>query len=102
MCRVPEHMIVLSTLLIDAYVALVCCMVWRIIQQTTLALLAHVFWATMVVNGLAATRLRVRVGRRLTRAIPKEAREKLGIREGDELDLVVVDDSIIIGSPCHS
>ena len=43
-----------------------------------------------------ATPLRVRVGRRFTITIPKEVREKLGIKEGDELDLIVVNDSIIL------
>ena len=40
--------------------------------------------------------LKVRVGKRFTITIPKEVRERLGIKEGDELDLIVVNDSIIL------
>jgi AbrB family looped-hinge helix DNA binding protein len=43
--------------------------------------------------------LKVRVGRRFTITIPKEAREKLGIREGDVLDLIVADDTIVLRKP---
>jgi len=40
--------------------------------------------------------LKVRVGKRFTITIPKEVREKLGIKEGDELDLIIVDNSIVL------
>ena len=36
---------------------------------------------------------RVRVGKRYTLTIPKEVREKLGVEEGDELELPVVDEA---------
>ena len=42
---------------------------------------------------------RVRVGKRYTLTIPKEVREKLGVEEGDELELHVVDDGIILRKP---
>ena len=44
-------------------------------------------------------RLKVRVGKRFTITIPKEAREKLGIREGCELEVIVTGDSIILRKP---
>ena len=50
----------------------------------------------VVVMGVDITTLKVRVGKRFTITIPKEVREMLGIREGDELDLTVVNDSIIL------
>ncbi len=40
--------------------------------------------------------LKVRVGKRFTITIPKEVREKLNIREGDELIITITDDSIIL------
>jgi len=43
--------------------------------------------------------LRIRVGKRFVITIPKEVREKLSIKEGDELDLLVINDSIIIRKP---
>ncbi len=46
--------------------------------------------------------LKVRVGKRFTITIPKEVRERLGIKEGDELDLIVVNDSIILRKSCLS
>lgn len=49
--------------------------------------------------GAEVVSLKVRVGRRFTITIPKEAREKLGIREGDVLDLIVTDDTIVLRKP---
>jgi len=43
-----------------------------------------------------AITLKVRVGKRFTITIPKEVREILGIREGDELDLTIINDSIVL------
>ena len=43
--------------------------------------------------------LKVRVGKRFTITIPKEVRERLGIREGDELDLILTDNGIILRKP---
>ena len=42
---------------------------------------------------------RVKIGKRYTLTIPKEVREKLGVEEGDELELHVVDNSIILRKP---
>jgi len=44
-------------------------------------------------------RLKVRVGKRFTITIPKEVREKLGISEGCELEVIVTGDSIILRKP---
>jgi len=43
--------------------------------------------------------LKVRVGKRFTITIPKEVRERLGIKEGDELDLILTDDGILLRRP---
>lgn len=43
--------------------------------------------------------LKVRVGKRFTITIPKEVREKLGIKEGDELDLILTDNGIVLKKP---
>jgi len=43
--------------------------------------------------------IRVRVGRRFTITIPKKIREKLGIKEGDELDLIPTSNGIMIRKP---
>ena len=43
-----------------------------------------------------AITLKVRVDKRFTITIPKEVREILGIREGDELDLTIINDSIVL------
>jgi len=43
--------------------------------------------------------LKIRVGKRFVIVIPKEVRGKLNINEGDELDLLVINDSIIIRKP---
>ena len=40
--------------------------------------------------------MKVRVGKRFTITIPKEVREKLGIKEGDELDLIPTDNGIVL------
>ncbi|OYT45522.1 MAG: AbrB family transcriptional regulator [Desulfurococcales archaeon ex4484_42] len=40
--------------------------------------------------------LKIRVGKRFTITIPKEVREKLNIKEGDELEVIVVDDGIML------
>ncbi len=43
--------------------------------------------------------LRVRVGKRFTITIPREVRERLGIKEGDELDLILTDNGILLRRP---
>jgi len=48
------------------------------------------------VNRVDTISLKVRVGKRFTITIPKEVRERLNIKEGDELDLTIVNDSIIL------
>jgi len=48
------------------------------------------------VSELVVIPLRIRVGKRFVITIPKEVREKLNIKEGDELDLLVINDSVII------
>jgi len=53
----------------------------------------------LYVGKVSTIPLKVRVGRRFTITIPKEVREKLGIKEGDELDLIVVNDSIVLRKP---
>ena len=40
--------------------------------------------------------LEIRVSKRFVIVIPKEVRERLNIKEGDELDLLVINDSVII------
>jgi len=40
--------------------------------------------------------LKVRVGKRFTIALPKEVIEKLGIKEGDELRLIISRDDIVL------
>ena len=43
--------------------------------------------------------LKIRVGKRFTITILKEIREKMNIKEGDELDLLFTDDGIILRNP---
>ncbi|OYT58819.1 MAG: AbrB family transcriptional regulator [Desulfurococcales archaeon ex4484_217_1] len=43
--------------------------------------------------------LRVRVGKRFTITIPKKVREKLSIKEGDELDVILLDSGFILKKP---
>ena len=40
--------------------------------------------------------IRVRVGKRYVVTIPKEIREEYGIREGDELLMILVDDGVLL------
>ncbi len=42
------------------------------------------------------TSLKIRVGKRFTITIPKEVREKLNIKEGDELELTVIGNNIVL------
>lgn len=46
--------------------------------------------------GEESTYLKVRIGKRFTITIPKEAREKLDIKEGDVLDAIITTDSITL------
>jgi len=48
------------------------------------------------VSNVEITPLKIRVGKRFTITIPKEVREKLNIKEGDELELTVIGNNIVI------
>ena len=48
---------------------------------------------------IGAIPLKIRVGKRFTITIPKEVRGRLGIKEGDELDLIIIDNGIILRKP---
>jgi len=51
------------------------------------------------VSEIGAISLKIRVGKRFTITILKEVRERLGIKEGDELDLIIIDNGIILRKP---
>ena len=47
-------------------------------------------------SNVEVTSLKIRVGKRFTITIPKEVREKLNIKEGDELELTVIGNNIVL------
>ncbi len=47
-------------------------------------------------SNVEVTFLKIRVGKRFTITIPKEVREKLNIKEGDELELTVIGNNIVL------